>query len=452
MLTLRAVALAAAATAAAAAAAAPPYAAPPYDWADVDATVEAFIANRTFPGASLSVVDETGAVVLARGYGNTTYGEPAPRGPCAPVTPDATLFDMASCSKIIGGTTLAALLYQRGALPPLDTPVADAALLGPDFAQAGKANVTLRHLLLHNAGYPPDPSPGYWEAAFGCPATAVQPTPPLAFSCSERILAGVLGQALARPPGDAFVYSDLSLITLALALGTLVRDGALLPPGSLRPDCAGGGGPSLPGLSALCAFEAAVRVLVLAPLGMGATGFLPPPAALASAAPAWLDDAYRHEVLQGVVSDENAYASGGVAGHAGVFATAVDAAAFVAAWGSFGAAPPGGGLLNASTIATFSTVANASFSSRALGWDTQSPTPGAYRGCGPMSDATYYHTGYTGTQLCVDPVNRVATALLASRGYPDKTAHFTEMGFARRAVNAAVLRAVTAARRRGGGR
>ena len=85
-------------------------------------------------------------------------------------------------------TSAAALLYQQGLLP-LDTLVADASLLGPAFANNGKEDITVRNLLLHNAGLPPDPSPNYWEAGFGCPATA-QWHPELTFSCSEQIFNG----------------------------------------------------------------------------------------------------------------------------------------------------------------------------------------------------------------------------------------------------------------------
>ena len=408
-----------------------------YDWTPVDRLMAAFIANQTFPGTAIVVIDPSGDVVLSRGYGNLTYGEPAPFGADAPVDPDVTLFDMASLTKILGGTTLSALLFQSGLLPPLSTPLADARLLGPAFAAAGKQGVTLHHLLTHSAGFPPDPVPGYWESPFGCPASS-QPQPPQDFDCSERILAAVLAQPLATSPGTAMVYSDLSLITLAFALGKLVREAALLPPGSLRPDCASAGA-DRPGLSALCSFEAAVRVLIFDPLNMTQSGFLPPLANWPRAAPTWRDDDYRHATLQGAVSDENAYASGGVSGHAGIFATGVDAGSFLGAWG-WGRA----GLLNATTVATFTTVVDPSFSSRALGWDTQSALD-TYRGCGAMSDATYTHTGYTGTQLCVDPVNKIATVQLASRGYPNKTAHFAEMQQARQALNTAVLNVIQSA-------
>ena len=71
-----------------------------------------------------------------------------------------TLFDMASLTKVLSTTTAAMLLYQWGHLN-LDMKVSDPQLLGPGFAVNGKGDISLKNLLLHNAGYPPDPSPNY---------------------------------------------------------------------------------------------------------------------------------------------------------------------------------------------------------------------------------------------------------------------------------------------------
>ena len=140
------------------------------------------------------------------------------------------------------------------------------------------------------------------------------------------------------------------------------------------------------------------------------------------------------------VSDGNAFSLGGVAGHAGVFA---DVGPLHALLGQllFAPAAPGtraGIGVNDTTARLFTRVANASFSSRALGWDTNAP--GSYRGCGRMSAATFTHTGYTGTQLCADPGRGLATVLLTNRVYPRADARSSHgVHAARQAFSNAVL-------------
>ena len=96
--------------------------------------------------------------------------------------------------------------------------------------------------------------------------------------------------------------------------------------------------------------------------------------------------------------------------------------------------------MNATTARLFTTIANASKSSRALGWDTNA---GAYRGCGNFSDATFTHTGYTGTLLCADPTRGLAAVLLTNRVYPRADERSSKaVHVARQAFSNAVLAAV----------
>lgn len=138
-----------------------------------------------------------------------------------------------------------------------------------------------------------------------------------------------------------------------------------------------------------------MRTKVLQPLGMTASTFLPPPSTAATIAPTWNDTQYRHRVLQGVVSDGNSYALGGIAGHAGLFATASDLLKLEEAL--LRPQQGGGGFLSAAVVGTFTRVANTSQSSRALGWNTNDYQLNTYRGCGDLSAATFTHTGFTGT-------------------------------------------------------
>jgi CubicO group peptidase (beta-lactamase class C family) len=416
-------------------------------WDAVDLVLSSAIANRVFPGCSAAVLDANGTQLYARSFGSFVYGDSPPPplngGGNPPVTFAATRFDMASLTKIVATTTAAALLHDAGLLS-LDTLVTS--LLGASFAAHGKANVTVRHLLLHAAGFPADPSPGYSEPAFGCPGGGGGGTPPLDFSCTQRVFEAVLAQPLVAAPGAVFLYSDLSMITLAFALGRLLLDAA---PGWVPP-AAGGAACAVaaarpdapPGLRAACAFEAFWRSNVSTPLRLSpATGFLPsaPGGEPGAAAPTWFDATYRRAQLQGVVSDENSYAAGGVLGHAGLFATGADAAALLAAWGA-GAGRPA--LLSDAAVAMFTARQDAPPGSpRALGWSTMAPSDG-YLGCAPMAEDTAYHTGYTGTLLCRGPA--YSTLLLAARVFPNKTANVDEIHAARQAFNTAVAAVMAA--------
>jgi serine-type D-Ala-D-Ala carboxypeptidase len=112
--------------------------------------------------------------------------------------------------------------------------------------------------------------------------------------------------------------------------------------------------------------------------------------------------------LRGEVHDENAYALGGVAGHAGIFSTAADLSVFAQMMlngGEF----EGKRLIADSTVALFTKRASGT---RALGWDTC----GGHGSCGKyLSDRAYGHTGFTGTSLWIDPDREMFVILLTNR-------------------------------------
>ena len=302
------------------------------------------------------------------------------------------MFDMASCTKVVATTSAIAILYQRNLLD-LD---ADVSLyLGKDFRQNGKGNITIRNCLLHNAGYPPDPNPCYWDKRFGCKGAPVPKE--LSFSCSAAAYNSLLGQTLELGVGEKYLYSDLSFLTLMYVAGHVVLEHNLVDQHQLLPVCA----PSTAlGAVLQCHFEAFVRTNVFEPLGMHQTMFRPPrtlwPRCMPTGVPLVENVSV---VLQGEVEDGNAYMLGGIAGHAGLFSSALDLEKFLRAylW------PSPNRFLNTSTIATFTREYNNTQSSRALGWNTNDPTAYDYGwdlSCGNMSRLTYTHVGYTGTQVC----------------------------------------------------
>jgi CubicO group peptidase (beta-lactamase class C family) len=129
------------------------------------------------------------------------------------------------------------------------------------------------------------------------------------------------------------------------------------------------------------------------------------------------DDSWRARVLVGEVHDENAWALGGVAGHAGLFGTAPAVGAFArhALQVLFGRT----GIVARQTLETFvARDATVPGSSRALGWDTMLPTSS----CGSrLSARAFGHTGFTGTSLWIDPERNLYVVLLTNRVYPTRT-------------------------------
>jgi serine-type D-Ala-D-Ala carboxypeptidase len=119
----------------------------------------------------------------------------------------------------------------------------------------------------------------------------------------------------------------------------------------------------------------------------------------------------------------NTYAMGGISGHAGVFATVQDIsnlASNLLSSVTRSSSRSGAFLLNATTLELFTNQHSRSQSSRALGWDTNSyeiDDFGYTNSCGALSQKTFMHIGYTGTCICIDPVDQVWTVILTNRVY-----------------------------------
>jgi hypothetical protein len=285
-------------------------------WEEVTVVLEKAKLNATFPGCVAAVGNRSG-FMYTQSLGSFTYGEPAPVTHTNPSMSTDTQFDLASLTKVLATTTACMILYQKGHLD-LDMRVSDATLLGPSFGQHGKEAITVRNLLLHNAGFPPDPNPNYWDGKFGCPQTADY-HPEEDFTCQEKIYNSLLTQTLEYSPGSRYLYSDLSMISLMYVVGTLARDLGYVQSSDLNMQCVHhrpNSSHSVPYYTQ-CYYEAFVRVHIVDYLGLKHMQFLPPKQTWADIAPTWNDSVYRHQVMQGYVSDGNSYALGGISGHAG---------------------------------------------------------------------------------------------------------------------------------------
>jgi CubicO group peptidase (beta-lactamase class C family) len=313
------------------------------------------------------------------------------------------LFDVASLTKVLATASLAAQLVAEGALE-LDRP-ADRWL--PGFGREGKERVTVRHLLAHASGLvwwrayhaiaAADPLAGlaFLPPGRRPPPAALRP----AFARGREIVReAVLSERLEAEPGTRAVYGDPAY----LALGWIVEEA---------------GRDSLARLSA--------RRLV-APLGLASTFFLdgldPEGAAALSAGRAFVptrrSEPRGGEVVQGAVDDDNAWAVGGAAGHAGLFSTAAEVAALGQAW--LDAIRGRASIVPAAAAAEFCRPDATPASGRALGWDT--PSRGATSlgtRLGRGRRGAIGHLGFTGTSLWIDLDAEVVVALLTNHCHPD---------------------------------
>jgi CubicO group peptidase (beta-lactamase class C family) len=151
------------------------------------------------------------------------------------------------------------------------------------------------------------------------------------------------------------------------------------------------------------------RDRIFAPLGMRSTRFRPPASWIPRIAATEYDTAWRRRIVRGEVHDEKAAWLGGVAGHAGLFGSAIDLLAF-GEWllGRVASkAGPAGEFVRRQEVVPGST--------RALGWDT--PAPGNSAGT-MLGTGSFGHTGFTGTSIWIDPGKRLVIVLLTNRVNP----------------------------------
>jgi CubicO group peptidase (beta-lactamase class C family) len=155
---------------------------------------------------------------------------------------------------------------------------------------------------------------------------------------------------------------------------------------------------------------------IFAPLGMNASQFNPPRKLWPMIAPTEDDVDFRKRLLQGEVHDENAWALGGVSGHAGLFSTAGDTAIF-AQMILNGGIYAHHRILTRATIQEFTARQAIGDTARTLGWDavTQPSSSGHY-----FSLNSFGHTGFTGTSLWIDPDRDLFVILLTNRVNPTR--------------------------------
>ena len=304
-----------------------------------------------YPGAAV-VVGRKGATVWQKGFGHLGWTSDSPA-----VAPDQTIYDLASLTKVIGTTTAAMILFDEGKLV-LDEKVS---YYLPTFGGGAKGEITVRMLLEHRGGFPAGRD--LWRHAHS----------------PEEARQLVYDTPLEYRPDHGQVYSDLG----ADMLGWVVESAA---------------GTSL---------DRFLAQRVFTPLGMHDTGFRPSDSLVYRIAPTEVSPPRGYPV-RGEVHDENAFALGGVAGHAGLFGTAGDLAVFAQMMLN-GGTYDGTRIIADSTVHLFTARASGS---RALGWEVADGTHGAGTYLGANA---YGHTGFTGTSMWIDPDREMFVILLTNR-------------------------------------
>src|SRR5467141_2504343 len=327
--------------------------------------IERAIQDKAFPGATVAIGYRGKASLHA--FGNLSYATNAP------AVDTHTMYDIASLTKVVATTTLVAKLVEGDFPVPLDLDARVERYLpewttGPQ--QEWRHQVTVRHLLTPPSGLPAFKE--YWRTS----------------KSKQDTLAKIFAEPLEYEPAAKEIYSDLGIILMAEIVERLT--------GRTMDDLA--------------------KSYIFSPLGMKDTMYRTPKKLWPQIAPTEIDNNLRHRLVQGEVHDENAFAIGGVSGHAGLFSTAPDLAAFCQMLLN-GGVYAHHRILRRSTIAQFTTPQQLSSGTRTLGWAV--PTEGGSSGH-YFSPHAFGHTGFTGTSIWIDPDRQVFVVLLTNRVHPTR--------------------------------
>ncbi|MGH3168146.1 MAG: serine hydrolase domain-containing protein [Trebonia sp.] len=347
--------------------------------------IDAAVAAGRVPGVVAAV--GRGPLVLgswAAGYADTTPGARRP-------VREDTVFDLASLTKVVSTTTLTLSLAAAGRLG-LDDPVS---LYLPVTWE-----VTIRQLLSHTAGLPATVTFFEWCAS------------------RDELLRDLYATPLEAPPGTRVTYSDLGF----MALGEIVARVAGDP------------------------LDVLFRRTIASPLGLTTAGYLPlpatsPPAGASPPAGGFAATERRADGTPwaGVVHDENARVMGGVAGHAGLFATISDLTRFAAWW----IGPDDGPVPMALRREAETCQTPGLNGRRGLGWTRIGDR---YDILGETWPATAVsHTGFTGTSLALDSPSGIWVALLTNRVHFGREASAPAIKSLRHEIHTAVANTLLAA-------
>jgi uncharacterized protein YbbC (DUF1343 family)/CubicO group peptidase (beta-lactamase class C family) len=328
----------------------------PVRLARLDELIATAIAEEKMPGCVVCF-GRRGQMAWLKAYGQKRL---VPQ--TEPMTTD-TVFDLASITKPMATATSVMVLIERGQLALSQKVVT----VLPEFSSNEKDKITVRDLLTHQSGLIADNALSDYESG---PEVAWQK---------------ICELPLQNPLGSKFVYSDVNFIVL----GKLVEK-----------------------ISGRSLHEFSQQELFV-PLGLSETGFLPGEALKNRAAPT---QERQGRWLQGEVHDPRAALLGGVAGHAGLFSTATDVAAYancLLKQGRVGDQQ----ILSPAMVSAMTKAYSVPGGLRGLGWDKR--TGYSINRGDLLSDSAFGHGGFTGTVLWIDPERNLYFIFLSNRVHPN---------------------------------
>jgi len=362
--------------------------------ANIDFIANEGIAKKAYPGCQV-LIAHGGRIVFEKSYGTLHYDSDVK------ITPE-TLFDLASVTKVAATTQAVMLLYEEQKIDLNQK----ASFYLPELKGTDKKDITLRQLLIHQAGLKSF-YPFLWESTMLSPTElsgkyysnrkdslySLQVSPTL--FAHHMVKDSVWKWIVESPMGKKtkagtypYVYSDLGFMMLQKVVEKVTGKG----------------------------LDEYVSEKLYKPLGLERMTYQPlmQNFQLNEIAPTENDNRYRGELLQGTVHDQMAALYGGIAGHAGLFGNARDLAVILQMnlWkGAYG----GKRYFKAETIDLFTRNHG---SNRGLGWNKPQNAANSSYMSQLASPSSYGHTGFTGNLVWVDPEKELVFIFLSNRVHP----------------------------------
>ena len=367
----------------------------------IDAIAQEAIEKQATPGAVVMVIKD-GQVLLEKSYGYHTYTKAVP-------TKTSDIFDLASVSKIAGTTPVIMRLTERNIIN-LDS------TMGHYLWQAkytNKKDIKLRSVMLHEAGFTPF-IPFYKYLKAGDVVASPDQQHQVKMADNSYILNHYYRDVMwpemlnspVKPTGN-YVYSDISMYVMK----EVAEHQTAVP------------------------LQDYVQENFYRPLGMTHAGYLPRERfSKEQIVPTEQDTSFRRTLLEGYVHDQGAAMAEGVAGHAGLFASANDLAIYgqlLLNRGEYG----GERYFKTETIDQFTSKQSTS-SRRGLGFDRWDPNPKNEYPSKLANSTVFGHTGYTGTCIWIDPQNQLVYIFLSNRVHPQVSTKLLDLNIRSRIQDA----------------